>query len=56
MLRVASGRAEGSDRVHFQVLVDVNGHGHREVVKLWALCGPGDNAEPVVTIMLKDED
>jgi hypothetical protein len=25
-------------------------------VKLWALCGPGDTPEPVVTIMLEGED
>jgi hypothetical protein len=27
-----------------------------ETVNLKALCGPGDDAEPVVTIMLPDED
>lgn len=54
MLRLASGRVEGKDHVHFQVLVDVEGDGHHEVVKLWALCGPGDDAEPVVTIMLEE--
>lgn len=56
MLRSAIGQAGKSDRVHFQVLVDVNGNGHREMVRLWALCGPGDNAEPVITVMLKGED
>jgi hypothetical protein len=25
-------------------------------VKLKALCGPGDNGEPVITIMLPEED
>ena len=28
----------------------------REEVILKAVCGPGDNAEPVITIMLPDED
>jgi len=56
MLRVASGKAAKSDRVHFQVLVDVHGDGRRDVVKLWALCGPGDDAHPVITIMLEGED
>ena len=28
----------------------------RETVILKALCGPGDNGEPVITIMLADED
>ena len=37
MLRLASGRASNTDRVHFQVLVDVHGDGRREMVRLWAL-------------------
>jgi len=56
MLRVASGKAANSDRVHFQVLVDVLGNGRRQRVRLWALCGPGDDARPVITIMLEGED
>ena len=55
-LRTICRAAESADRVHFQVLVDVHGNGHRELVRLWALCGPGDNAEPVLTIMLQGED
>jgi len=56
MLRLASDRAASTDRVHFRVLVDVHGDGRRKVVKLWALCGPGDDAQPVITIMLEGED
>jgi hypothetical protein len=56
MLRVACGRADNQDRVHFQVLVDVNGDGRHEPVKLWALCGPGDDSKPVITVMLEGED
>jgi hypothetical protein len=57
MLRVASCTQSGnSDRVHFQVLVDVNGDGCHELVRLWALCGPGDDAKLVVTILLEGED
>jgi hypothetical protein len=55
-LRVASGKAANVDRVHYQVLVDVHGDGRREPVSLWALCGPGDDAKPVITIMLEGED
>ncbi len=40
MLRMACGRSGDNDRVHFQVLVDVNRDDRREAVKLWALCGP----------------
>ena len=53
---LASDRAKDDDRVHFQVLVDVNGDGHHETVQLWALCGPGDDASPVLTVMLEGED
>jgi hypothetical protein len=56
MLRVACGQAGNTDRIHFQVLVDVGGDGRHEVVRLWALCGPGDDARPVITIMLEGED
>jgi|ERR1700722_5789895 len=56
MLRVASGNAADTDRVHFQVLVDVHADGRRETIRLWALCGPGDDAQPVITIMLEGED
>jgi hypothetical protein len=56
MLRAASGQAGSTDRVHFQVLVDSDGDGRREAVKLWVLCGPGDDAQPVITIMLEGED
>ena len=56
MLRVACGQANAVDRIHFQVLVDVNGDGRHELVRLWALCGPGDDASPVITVMLEGED
>jgi hypothetical protein len=56
MLRLACNQARGTDRVYFQVLVDVNGDGRHELVKLWALCGPGDDARPVITVMLEGED
>jgi hypothetical protein len=56
MLRGACGHASNDDRVYFQVLVDVNGDGHHETVKLWALCGPGDDAAQVITVALDGED
>ncbi len=40
----------GKDRVYFKVKVG------REVVDLWAMCGPGDDAKPVITVMFTDED
>ena len=56
MLKIACERGRDIDRVHFQVLVDVHGEGRRKLVKLWALCGPGDEAQPVITVMLEGED
>ena len=44
----------GEDRVHFKVSV-WNGTSLNEVA-LWCLCGPGDEGEPVLTIMLEGED
>jgi hypothetical protein len=56
MLRVVCGQAGGSGRVHFQVRVDVHGDGRHELVRLWSLCGPGDDARPAITIMLEGQD
>ncbi|MGO8677407.1 MAG: DUF6573 family protein [Limisphaerales bacterium] len=56
MLHVACGQATNQDRVHFQMLVEVNGDGRHGPIRLWALCGPGDDANPVITVMLQGED
>jgi hypothetical protein len=62
MLRLAAKR--GGEEIRFLVTV-VNwvcvggkriNRTKRETVILKALCGPGDNGEPVITIMLPDED
>jgi hypothetical protein len=55
-LRGACRRAGSTDRVHFKILVDVDGDGRYEGFKLWALCGPGDDARPAITIMMEGED
>jgi len=36
--------------------MDSDGVPKRELVTLKAACGPGDNGEPVITIMKPDED
>lgn len=43
-----------SSRLDFKVSVYKDGR--PEDVQMYALCGPGDNAEPVFTIMLPNED
>ena len=57
MLRCAIARDNRteSDRIDFQLLVR-NDNRRPEEVTLKALCGPGDEAEPVITIMLPHED
>jgi hypothetical protein len=49
-------RQTDGDTVRFAVSVLTDGVRHREVVELKAICGPGDDGEPVITIMLPDED
>jgi hypothetical protein len=55
MLRIAIRRSrDDDDRVDFQVLV-YDGARHK-TVDLYALSGPGDDGELVITIMRTDED
>lgn len=54
MLSCAVKAAGSTDCVKFRVRV-WNGK-RREEIKLWASCGPGDDAAPVVTVMLEGED
>ena len=47
------GQQLDGERVDFAVHVRKDdGEGDPQLVSLYALCGPGDNGEPVVTIML----
>jgi hypothetical protein len=55
MLRYAIGRGKNASELQFVVLVQNDERGAKEV-KLKAVCGPGDQGEPVVTIMLPEED
>jgi hypothetical protein len=57
MTLLATIRAGGStDRVTFAVLVDTHSNGRKTRVGLNSICGPGDDAAPVITIMLPAED
>ena len=58
MLRCAMKRATGSD-LTFSLIVQNRPGGmveRRDTVQLRALCGPGDDAAPVVTVMQPGED
>jgi hypothetical protein len=52
MLRVAVGR--GGSEIRYQLLVRQKGGLRRVTLK--AICGPGDDASPVITIMKPEED
>jgi hypothetical protein len=62
MFKVAA--KQGGEEIHFPVSVvnwvSVDGERinrtKRETVILKAICGPGDSADPVITILLPDED
>ena len=50
MLKCTIHAGAAGDRLAFTVKVG------RKLVRLWSQCGPGDDAEPVITIMLPGED
>ena len=52
----AANRQGSTDRVQFKVNVDERGDGQVQTVALWCQCGPGDEGEPVLTVMLEGED
>jgi hypothetical protein len=57
LLRAAIGRSEGGPLVRFGV--HVRNHNRERtppLVRLKALRGSGDRGEPVITVMLPDED
>jgi hypothetical protein len=58
VLRFTTLRQKGDgERVDFAVHVrNDNRAGDPPLVRLHALCGPGDDAEPVITVMLPSED
>jgi len=51
-----AARKEGGQWLSFQVLVKNRAGTGPEPVTLKAHCGPGDDPEPVITIMLPNED
>jgi hypothetical protein len=57
LLRCAIGRSGSGPEVRFAVHVrNDNRERTPPLVRLKALCGPGDSGEPVVTVMFPDED
>jgi hypothetical protein len=58
MLRIAIQRSAGrTDMVYLELHVrNDNREGEPPVVSLKSVCGPGDQGEPVITVMLPEED
>lgn len=57
MLRHAiRSQPSSGPEVKFQLLVQNTRKGPPRLVTLKSLCGPGDEGEPVITILLPDED
>ena len=54
MLRHEIRKGGKGDRVDFKVIFDQGSE--KPLVDFYALCGPGDEGEPVITVMLPDED
>jgi len=55
MLRLAVARSSGGELLLYTVLVR-NDATDPQPVQLKALCHPGDDAEPVITILIPEED
>jgi hypothetical protein len=55
VLAIAIRRGAAGDTIRFSVLVRKDNRRPRPV-PLKAICGPGDDAEPVITVLLPDED
>lgn len=50
-----NGHARSDDRLFYEMIF-LQAPNRQETVKLKSICGPGDHAEPVLTIMLPHED
>ncbi|MCK6501388.1 MAG: hypothetical protein L6Q38_18055 [Nitrospira sp.] len=50
------GSPGNPDLIHYDVSVTNLATGQQEDIRIKAHCGPGDDAEPVITIMLPEED
>lgn len=54
-IRGRKSNAQTEDRLRFEVIF-VQAPNNPETTQLTAICGPGDRGEPVLTILLPDED
>jgi hypothetical protein len=55
LYRQISAHSGAVDQLMFELSYH-NTAGNREAIKLKAICGPGDQGEPVLTVLLPNED
>jgi hypothetical protein len=57
MLRYAIRSSHGGNIIHYRLSrIPRPGNGAKKLVTLKSVCGPGDTPDPVITIMLPNED
>jgi hypothetical protein len=57
VLRAAIRHSGHTDRIHFAPLFVLDAaHPVPQPVQLWALCGPGDDEAPVITVLCEGEE
>jgi phosphoribosyl 1,2-cyclic phosphodiesterase len=56
VLRFAIAKSRDTDTIRFTVLFLMSAGSTPVPIEIKAVCGPGDDGEPVLTIMLPDED
>ena len=56
ILRLAIKRSSGTDTIYFAPLFNTKDHTEPRPYKLWSKCGPGDEGEATITIMMITED
>ena len=49
-------RTKNTDTIYFAPYFNAGCHSEPKPYKLWSKCGPGDNGEPVITVMRIGED
>lgn len=58
-ISVGSRKGQGSDRLTYKVLMQLRREGcpvRVEEFQVLAVCGPGDQGEPVITLMFPEDD
>ena len=55
ILRLKIKASNGTDTIYFAPLFNTKDHSQPRPCKLWSKCGPGDEGEPVITVMFTDE-